>query len=269
MPERKLPSEQRRLERRAAERSKNKLLFGLPLAPYFSAEQFDFFMAAFNNRHYVKAVGQYIALAHNTMIHTARAANAEHDGKLWDYLVFVEHDHRFDFTEVWAAIEEYDPEQHPVVAHLYPTRSYPVFPVGYNYDPQSKAYTALSEEQMRLWKVEQPGLHRADGVPMGLTAIHKSVFDRLEEHKPDEPFFASPVGKTGTEGMSDDIYFSHRCREAEIPIFFDTRFDISHVGEMPFGFQHYFAQMDVIHAAEAAKRPQIEIPRLEIVGGKP
>lgn len=265
----KTPSEIRRLARREAERSRNKLIFGLPLANYFSADRFDLYMQAFDGRPYVKTIGQYITLAHNIMVHSAREQDAavfkEYGEHLFDYLVFCEHDHRWPWQEVWAAIEEYDPEQYPVVAHLYPTRSYPIMPVGYNFDEETKAFTPFSEEQIRFWKRESPGLHRADGVPMGLTAIHRTVFERLEEFNPDAPFFAAPVSSKGIDGMGDDIYFSMRCREAGIPVHVDTRFNVEHWGEIPFSFDMYFAQMEAIHAAERAAEQESPQPKIEVV----
>jgi len=238
---------------RAALGGRNALLFGLPIGQSVPPEVTVFWLHVLNERRFITRLGAYsIAAAHNQMVEQMLALPP----KLCDYLVWLETDHTFNAQEVFLYIEHLDPRRYPVVGFLYMERGLPCLPVGFD-KGEDGAMVRWDEERMKEF-ARRPGLHQVSGgVPMGVTAIHRSVFEKVPE-----PWFYDPPDGS----MSDDIWFCQQAIAAGFPVHVCNLFVIDHWGSMAYNVNHYWAGREanlqkVPLLAETMLRKRLEAPQ--------
>lgn len=223
---------------RDAQVGRNKLAFGLALGMSVPPPVVVFWLTALNNRLVISREGSYgFAEALNTIVHQALALPRA----TWDYLVWLEADHTFNYVEVFGYLERLDPKKHPVVGCLYVERAMPCLPVGFDRDDEGK-FVRWGEERMLEFE-RRPGLHPVTGgVPTGVTAVHRSVFERLAARGVD--WYHDPSDGS----MSADIWFCQQAIAAGFPIHVETRFDIGHWGSARYDRRHYWAARELDRA---------------------
>ena len=240
---------------RDAIEGRNNLLFGLPIGMPPPAPVVVFWLHALNNRRFLTREGAYgIAAAHNEMVEEALRL---HPAIVrWDYLVWLETDHTFNAPEVFLYIEHLDPKRYPIVGFLYVDRMPPALPVGFD-RAEDGSFVRWDEERMAEFG-RHPGLHPVTGgVPMGVTAIHRSVFEALPQ-----PWYYDPPDGS----MSDDIWFCQQAIAAGFPVHVATQFEIGHWGSMRYDVRHYWAGVELGKSrkipllAEELLRKRIEQP---------
>lgn len=235
---------------------RNVILFGLPVGGTMDSEVVKSWMTIFEGRNIIMETGQTIAANHNFMIERALTI------KGWEYFTWVEHDHFFSPDAVFGEIEGLDPRKHPIVNFLYTTRELPVQPVGFQRE-EDGTYRLFTPGEMKRWTLDEPGLHPVYAVPMGLTAIHRSVFERMIKADPEQPLFWDVIGKRGHGYMTDDVFFCTRAQELGIPVHIETRHEVEHIGRVRFGMKMYWAQTErlvkELEAMAAEEKPALRV----------
>jgi hypothetical protein len=205
---------------------------------------------ALNNQFFMSRKGMNLSAAHNAMAQQMLELSDQYHR---DAVVWLEHDHTFDYPNVFAYLERLDLERYPIVGLLYVERSEPNLPVGFDkVDGEYIRWTERMDDFM-----EHPGLHEVSGgVPMGVTIISRKVFERLAELDPLMPWYQAPAELRGE--MTDDIFFCQRAMEAGFPVHVETRFHIRHWGSIGWGVEHFFAGREL-------QRPKLDILTEELV----
>lgn len=225
---------------RDAERGRNQLLFGLPIGSAPPPPVVVFWLHALNNQRFISREGAYsIAAAHNEM--AEEALQIPRALLRWDYLVWLEVDHTFNAPDVFHFFERLDPKRYPIVGLLYVERQMPCLPVGFD-KAADGSFARWDEARMAEFE-RRPGLYQVTGgVPMGVTAIHRSVFEKVPK-----PWFYDPPDGS----MSDDIWFCQQAIAAGFPVHVATQFMVKHWGMAGYDRRHYWAGREF----DAAKVP--------------
>ena len=162
--------------------------------------------------------GVYLPNAHNGMVELLLKYRD------WDYLVWIEHDHQFDYHMV-ERIEQY---KEPVVGIRYYTRDAigsqmmvasfknPEHPEDTT-PPYGITYLPPSVALRMIW---EPGLYEVDFVPHGMTAVRRDVYERLPR-----PWYVAG----DRQEFGDDVYFMAQCRKHGIKVYCDTALYAGHI----------------------------------------
>lgn len=232
---------------------RNRLIFGLPLADNVINEITEFWLVALNNRNFLSRKGMNLSAAHNDMVRQALALSEKKAP--WDALVWLEHDHTFDYVTVFDYMERLDLKRYPVTGLLYVERMLPCDPVGVDRTEDGQ-FPRFSEERMAEF-ARHPGLHEVSGgVGMGVTIIAREVFEKLAMLNPEVPWYHAPAEMTGE--MTDDVWFCQQAIAAGFLVHVETRFDIGHWGRARYDVRHYWA-------ARELNRPKLDLLTEELI----
>ncbi len=152
-----------------------------------------------------------------------------------DVALFIDHDTLFNPLDV-ELLADVARERRAVVGAAYSTRRLGGHIVG---GPDSSKY-----EEVTFY--EGGGLYDCVNViGMGFTAIHRSVFERLDElpayaelnsgEGMMRPYFQKVV--MGGFWFKEDASFCHVARSLKIPTLIDSRIRVKHLGEHAFGLE--------------------------------
>ncbi len=127
---------------------------------------------------------------------------------LCEWLFFVDDDQVFQPDALYRLLEH----EQPVVSALIVQRAAPFLPTAY------ATFQECEFQPLDLNSVGHDNLVQVAGVGSGGLLVRREVFEKLEE-----PWFVY------TENFGEDLYFSQRCLEAEIPMFVDTGCRMGHL----------------------------------------
>lgn len=155
--------------------------------------------------------GVYLVEAHNGFVkHLLEYRD-------WDGLVWLEHDHQFD----WNMVERMETYREAIVNVPYYTRdlSNPRMMIA-RFDNQEHPEQSDPPYQIQfiggteaLQLLHNPGLHEVDFVPHGMTFVRRDVYETL-------PF---PWYKAGDSAeLGDDVYFIAQARAHGFKVYADT-----------------------------------------------
>jgi hypothetical protein len=125
-----------------------------------------------------------------------------------DWLFFVDDDQVFQDDALHRLLDR----DQPVVSALIMQRGAPFLPTAY------ATFQECEFQPLDLRSVGNHTLVRVAGVGSGGLLVRREVFEKLED-----PWFVY------TENFGEDLYFSQKCFEAEIPMFVDTGCHMGHL----------------------------------------
>jgi hypothetical protein len=162
--------------------------------------------------------GVYLPEAHNGLVKLL----LEH--RDWDYLVWLEHDHQFDFRMV----ERMETYREPIVGVRYYTRDavQPAMMVASfvnqddpaQTDPPYKIEYLPPSQALKL--IAEPGLYPVDFVPHGMTAVRRDVYEKVPY-----PWYAAGDSKE----LGDDVYFIAQARKHGYQVYVDSAIYSGHL----------------------------------------
>lgn len=178
----------------------------------------------------ISSITPYISMGMNQLVGVAL------ESKVWDYLLVVESDN-FMPEGLMERIQEYDPEQHPIVGGLYFGRVQDdQRPVAGSYNRRRGEFNRIPPAELDDM-IREPGLYPVDWVGMGCTAIHRSVFERWDARK--MPWFRTPETPKGA--MGHDVYFCTEAARQGFPVHVDTKVIAAHMGTWKSTLETYLA----------------------------
>jgi hypothetical protein len=124
------------------------------------------------------------------------------------WLFFVDDDQVFQ-PDVLNRLSKH---KQPVVSALIMQRASPFLPTSY------ATFQECEFQPLDLNSVGHDNLVQVAGVGSGGLLVRREVFEQLEE-----PWFVY------TENFGEDLFFSQRCFEAEVPMFVDTGCRMGHL----------------------------------------
>lgn len=190
-----------------------KVLVGIP---HLGTVDFDFAFS-FRNLQLPDNIEQMGVFGQKrTIVHQARniIANALLNSD-FDWLLFLDSDHTFE-PDLLKKLMARDKE---IVGAQYFMRIPPYAPVCGKINSEGKPTSVLIKE-----------FSEVDGIGMGATLIHRSVFEKIER-----PWFEF-IGEKG-----EDIVFCEKAKEAGFKIWCDPDVEIAHIGEPPkIGIKNFY-----------------------------
>lgn len=204
----------------------NRIVIGLPLYGWVQAEwvqqfiQFQSQVARFNQTTkqsfagIISTINPYISTAMNEIIREALTSDQ------WDYFLSIEHDMVMP-ADLMERLQDYNPKEHPIVGILYFGRVQEDQRPVAGYLNEFRRLNAQELDSM----LREPGLYPVDWVPMGCTAIHRSVFENWEKRTPWFRQHETPKGV-----MGHDVDFCTRAKKQGFPIHLDTKISAGHLG---------------------------------------
>jgi hypothetical protein len=201
---------------------RGRLLLGLPLYTHVSTNWFIRYLQV-DKSDVVETLAirkMYLASAMDNFVKWA----LDHDN--WDRLVIYEAD-MLPALDSLTRIAHY-PDQLDIVGSLYFQHAAPFPPVVYEqFDDDHFRY--LDRTQIEPM-VKQPGLYPVDSVGMGLTSIHRRVFQKWD---PDSPMWGGEQHKIG-----HDMFFCRQARRQGFTVHVDTALQPGHLTELPITYEN-------------------------------
>ena len=195
-----MSNKQARALRRIEDIPRNRLRIGMCFYEIMYTSFFEHFLSikgwADKGIHTTRSA--YLPEGHNRIVREALKATD------WDYILFLEQD-TLPPLDILYHVELY---QDPIIASLYFQREKPFQPIAYHDDGLNIHH--LSPQEL-VPMLEKPGLYPADVVPMGCTAIHRSVFEHMRDAG--VLWFDTQRRPDNGDLVSDDTYFCRQVRK--------------------------------------------------------
>jgi hypothetical protein len=202
---------------------RGRLLLGLPLYTHVSTNWFIRFLSI-DRSSVVDTIAirkMYLASAMDHMVSQALESND------WDRLVVYEAD-MMPPLECLNRIAGY-PDSLDIVGSIYFQHPPPHVPVVYN-QVDDEHWKPLHHSQIKPM-MDRPGLYPVDAVGMGLTSIHRRVFEKWNPE----------IGMFGGEqrGIGHDMYFCRGARAQGFSVHVDTGIHCGHLTEWPITYENH------------------------------
>jgi hypothetical protein len=160
-----------------------------------------------------------------------------------DWLLFLDSDMRFSPDTLKRLLAH----GVPFVACNYPTRRMPIEPTAYR----------RMRTQEHIWTNEESsGLEECAGAGLGVTLIHRTVFERTPK-----PWFHIPYLPEADAELGEDLWFCNQIRKAGFAVMLDHDLskEIRHIGVREFSNRDTADLARTVH----------EIPAQEITKWRP
>ena len=186
--------------------------YSLTLADSYLAAKYDY-------------VRTHLIISNGTLIQEQRtdlAKKAMQAGCSW--IIYCDSDMRFPKN----AFEELLKHKKPIVGANYATRKYPFI--------QTVTYRSDESDERVYTTPESEGLEEVASTGFGLMAVHRMVFEAMEQ-----PWFFVPYDtKNNRFDCGEDIWFCRRAREAGFPVYIDHDLSkaVYHIGTMDWSHNH-------------------------------
>jgi hypothetical protein len=180
----------------------------------------------------ITQIGPYI----NINRHRLTNAFLETDA---DWLLMLDTDVILDTKNYDVLINSADVEKYPILAGKY-----------FFHFPSDNPPFHVSAQKDGDWLNEYPEnviVEDCHSVAAGLMIVHRSVFEKTRDNKPDSktPWWWNGLDVDGFSEISEDSYFCEQVRDAGIPIAIHTGVVADHIRKMAV-MEDYFLKQSVV-----------------------
>jgi len=184
----------------------------------------------------------------------------KHFGDDWDRVVVYEHD-MIPPLDALNRISTYgdapDGADYDIVGTTYFKHDAPHHVMAWM-QVKPPMFSPLTAEVTRVM-VDNPALYPVDGVAMGLTSIHRRVFEGWDPR--------IPMWDAQPPLVGHDLWFCHAARQQGFKVWLDSGIGCGHLTEVPIGYGHSQAALAIdpdVKTWEQAREAGLEDVPLEI-----
>jgi hypothetical protein len=116
----------------------------------------------------------------------------------------------------------------PIVGGLYHKKGAPFDPVAYDLETDEHGSSHATYERTSKLDLTTDALYPVDGLGLGLTLIHRSVFDAVVSKMLPDIWFQT------TLSYGEDVWFCHWAKQLGFRAYLDTSIRCTHVGDYEF-----------------------------------
>ncbi len=169
-----------------------------------------------------------------------------------DYSLWLDSDMRFP-KELLIQLLMRSETMHPIDGHVYPIYgcNYPKRGNPPDYVALKEIATADGPGQRLITNDESTGCEEVEAMGFGAVLIHNSVFRKMAEEQPDEPWFQFGFDTEIQSWVGEDVYFFRLARELGFPAMVDHEIStmLKHTGQFEYHLGHsqdYYEAQDAI-----------------------